>query len=220
MNELHIFNCQIYEKYKLIKNYEELSCPLLVCSNQNYLQEINNSNNKILYVGEETNSWLNYNSDSIFKIEEIENTYYEFLRNDATNREFWNYIKKIIGNENKLINNVIWTNSLIAGKKDGIGHPEMCSELKEISIEYLVFLYNYFKPKSVILTSGPKNPYYDITIEFLKQIKSNINNYPTLQNNLIIDKEKNIFWTYHPAYQNRKGFKNKNIEKIKKLIYL
>lgn len=215
MNELHIFNEKTYEKYKLIRNVDELSCPLLVSSNENYL---NNLNKKILYIGQETNGWLNDYENKEYSINEIENTYYDFIYRGTNDKLFWSFIKNIIGNDNTLINNIIWNNTLIAGKKVGVGCPNSYPELQKLSLEYLLFLYNYFNPEAVILVNGPNNPYYDVTINFLKQINSNINKYPTLDNSLIIDETKNIFWTYHPSYQNRKNMTEKNKQLIKKII--
>lgn len=214
MNELHIFNKKIYEKYKLIRNVDELSCPLLVSSNEIYL---NNLNKKILYIGQETNGWINDYENKEYFIDEIEQVYYDFMVKSNYNKPFWQFIKSII-NSNKVIDNIIWNNTLIAGKRVGIGCPDNYQELQKLSLEYLLFLYNYFNPEVVILVNGPNNPYYDVTINFLKQINSNINKYPTLDNSLIIDETKNIFWTYHPSYQNRKNMTDKNKQLIKKII--
>lgn len=214
MNELHIFNKKIYEKYKLIRNVDELSCPLLVSSNEIYL---NNLNKKILYIGQETNGWINDYENKEYFIDEIEQVYYDFMVKSNYNKPFWQFIKSII-NSNKVIDNIIWNNTLIAGKRVVIGCPDNYQELQKLSLEYLLFLYNYFNPEVVILVNGPNNPYYDVTINFLKQINSNINKYPTLDNSLIIDETKNIFWTYHPSYQNRKNMTDKNKQLIKKII--
>ena len=217
-NKLHIFNEKIYEKCNLLKNKDELACPLLVSSNNQYLEKINESKQKILYIGQETNGWVNYDDNNEFMVNEIEKVYYDFMMKSDYNKPFWQFIKSIIGPDNKVFDNIIWNNIFITGKRSEIGPPSNYNEIGEISLEYLLFLYEYFNPKNVILVSGPNNPYYDITIKFLKEIKSNIKTYPTVNNNMLIDYEKNIFWTYHPNYQNRKNFINDNEEKIKKII--
>ena len=82
-----------------------------------------------------------------------------------------------------------------------------------------MFIKQYFQPENIILVNGPTNPYYELTIQFLKAIKSNLaDTYPTKNNPLVIDEEHNIFWTYHPAFQNRMGIKEEVMHKIKSKI--
>ena len=108
-------------------------------------------------------------------IDSIEECYLKFLYNGASNREFWRFLKLIRNKE-------------------------------EISLENLKFLYNLLKPDMIIMVTGPNNPYYEIIQEFLKHLNSSlVNLYPTTKDMLLIDETKNIHYTYHPNYLNRRG---------------
>ena len=218
MNKLHDFNNYAFLEYNKIDNKTELSMPLLISSDVNYA---NNLDRKVMYVGQETNGWINdYEVDYEVNSDVLEQIYLNFLRKGATNRDFWLFIKNALDISNdKLINNIIWTNTLLSGKKVGVGHPCVTKKLENLSLEYLLFAKNYFNPEYIILVNGPNNPYYDITIKFLKELKSSlINNYPTRNNPLLIDEDNNIMWTYHPNYQHRIGINNEIISKIKNKI--
>lgn len=214
MNSLQEFNQSALQKYKNLNETGELACPLLVSSNSEYL---NNLNSKIFYIGQETNCWVNYQDHNMdITTNLLEDTYLNFLKKGATNRDFWSFIKTCLNiDDSELINSVIWSNTFLCGKRREIGHPNPTKELMELSINYLTFLYNYFKPEYTIIVNGPRNPYYAITIEFLKQIKSTlIDYYPTMSNSLLVDDNKNVIWTYHPNFQRRKGIQNEIVNKI------
>lgn len=221
MTQLHEFNIELLKKYNKLPNKDELAFPLLVSSNASYIDDIK-ENKKIFYIGQETNCWINYDDVNLEpEVNLIENAYYNFLsKRYATGRDYWTFIRACLEIEKEeLSKNVIWSNLFIAGKRNGIGAPKYTDDLLNISIENLTFLYEYFKPNGVIIVGGPCNPYYRLTIEFLNQIKSNlINSYPTSSKPLLIDEDKNIFWTYHPNYQNKKHIKSKIINDIKNKI--
>lgn len=217
MNKLKNFNQYILDKYNKVSD-GSLSCPLLVSSNIDYL---NNLKRRILYIGQETNCWINYDDGSIkYSRQNIEDTYLKFLKEGARNRDFWVFIRKVLDiDRNELVNNVIWNNTLIAGKRTSIGYPDNVDDISQLSLEYLLFLYNYFEPEYTIFVNGPNNPYYKITVEFLKQIKSNLINYwPKPSDKLLFDDKNNIFWTYHPAYQKRLNKHNEIINGINNII--
>lgn len=197
---LRVFNDVIFNKYLKLEHVNTFSSPLLVSSLESF------KNRDTLYVGQETNGWGEGNSI------ELENLYHSFMMNKALNTPFWQFIKYITD-----IDNVIWCNTLLCGKKGEIGPPIYSDEIKDISIEYLIYLYKYFNPKHVVIVSGPNDPYNEIIKEFLKEINSNIfNEYPTNKNKLIVDETKNIAYTYHPKYLN---LKKSNIkDDIKELI--
>lgn len=89
--------------------------------------------------------------------------------------------------------------------------------LKKLSIEYLIEVTKIFNLEYTIFVSGPKNPYYNMVIEYLKEMKSTlINEYPTIEN-LVVNDEK-IIWTYHPTFQNRSHLRDKVLEKTRNLI--
>lgn len=219
MNELHEFNKYVLEKYNNFTKTQDLSCPLLVSSNEDYL---NSFDKKVLYIGQETNCWYNYNSKDIKpSAHELEAAYLYFLKERcAVNKDFWIFIRECLNiSKEQLANNIIWANTFICGKRKEIGHPVPTDELVSLSIDYMIYLYNYFKPNYTILVNGPRNPYYKLTIEFLKNVKSNLIAYwPTKDKPLLIDDSKNIIWTYHPNYQNRSGLKKQIISKIQNKI--
>lgn len=210
-------NLELLRQYKLLKHHDDFSLPLLVCSNQEYLEQLEKAPTKILYVGQETNCWINYHNDDINSCEEIEQVYFDKLIQTGTSRrDFWSFIQNILQVEhNEIGNNIIWSNSLIAGNRKVIGAPKHAEELHDISIQNLLFLYQYFKPDVTILASGPNNPYYQINTDFLIQIDSSlVGQYPKKQTPLIHDDDKNILWTYHPGYLHRLGIKKELEEKI------
>ena len=185
---------------------KNLSGPLLVSSSEEFYNNISN-NKSIMYIGQETNGWLNEGNVSDF-----ESLYQNFLYNNNYNREFWKFIRLVIEKRYDLkLDNILWANALICGRKDELGTPIVTDKLESISKDYLVKLYNHFKPEMVVIASGPNNPYYEIIKEFLKSIDSCISGYyPTLNESIIGDESKNIYYTYHPNYLNRKHILTKN----------
>ncbi len=215
MEKLHDLNSYILEEYKHLPNREELSIPLLISSNPFY---IDNLQRKILYIGQETNCWMNYDDPiNIPNIEDIEDQYFQFLKDGARNKEYWKFIRSVLNIKGQdLVNNVIWNNMFIASKRTEIGHPNN-EKLEKLSVEYLLEITKLFNPEYTILVCGPKNPYYHMVIDYLKELKSQLtNSYPTKENLVVY--EKNIIWTYHPNYQNRIHQKDKVIEKVSKII--
>ena len=209
---LRDFNQVLFEQYNLLENVKELSSPLLVSSNNEYLNNMKNSSHRIFYIGQETNGWVNdYNNDSKIDVNLLEDIYLEVLKR-KNNREFFRFLNNF---SSMPYDNVVWTNVLLAGKKYGVGYPKITDKLQELSLENLIFLYKYFKPDITLFVSGPNNPYYEIVKSFLEAINSKIDNYPTITNPVINNKEKNIFWTYHPNYLNRAHLKEKVLNIIK-----
>lgn len=218
MNKLSDFNKYLLDKYNEIDYKDSLACPLLVSSNPEFKQ---NLERKIMYIGQENNGWVNYNKiECQYTQKLIEDRYYEFLQNGAASTEFWQFISKVLSvSREQLINKIIWNNTLIAGKRYEIGPPDCDNKLKDLSLENLLFLYEYFNPEYTIFVNGPNNPYYDITIKFLKEIKSKLqDNYPKLDKPLLVDDDKKIIWTYHPNYQKRKSLHKEIIPNIRNII--
>lgn len=216
MNE---FNKYTLQKYNKFKHTQDLAAPLLVDSSHEY---INGLENRILYIGQETNGWANFDDKNLeLTVPYLEELYLYFLKDmGATNKDFWTFIEECINiKKTELHKNLIWSNTFICGKRTEIGNPIPTKDLTDLSVEYLTHLYDYFKPEYTILVNGPTNPYYNITIQFLNNIKSSIINlYPTRSNPLIIDDKNNIMWTYHPNYQNRAKIKSKIIQEINNRI--
>lgn len=218
MNELKKQNNYILNQYYNLPNKEQLSIPLLVSSSEKYT---NNLNRKILYIGQETNGWLNYKDEFFMPdLDYIETAYFNFLKNGANNKEFWMFIRKCLDiPKEELSKNIIWNNSIITSKRIGIGTPDIDDNLKSISIKYLKFLHNYFKPECTIFVNGPRNPYYSITNNLLKDFDSSlIDKWPTKEKPVLFDDKNKIIWTYHPNYLNKSHLKNDTICKIKKKL--
>ena len=195
-----------------IREYN-LSGPLLVSSSEEFKNNID-KNKSIMYIGQETNGWLNEGNVSDF-----ESLYQNFLYNNNYNREFWKFIRMVIEKTNDLkLDNILWANAIICGKKDELGTPIITDKLESISKDYLVKLYKHFKPNMIVIASGPNNPYYEIIKEFLKSIDSNLSGYyPTIKESIISDNSKNIHYTYHPNYLNRKHILTKNSDYLKQI---
>lgn len=218
MNKLFEFNKYVLDKCNSLEYKESLACPLLVSSNPEFEH---NLERKIMYIGQENNGWVNYNkTNSEYTQELIENRYFEFLKNGAASTEFWYFISKVLNvPREKLIKKIIWNNTLIAGKRYEAGAPECDNRLKDISLENLLFLYEYFNPEYTIFVNGPNNPYYDITINFLKEVKSSLQDYyPKINSPMLVDEDKKIIWTYHPNYQKRKSLHHEIIPNIRNII--
>ena len=197
--ELHDFNNYILSKYNELPCQDELSKPLLVSPELSY------NNDSVLYIGKETNTW--YDETDLLKLEKC---YYDFMKNNARNRDFWKFIKSMYS-----VDQVIWNNTFICGKKDSLGLTPHYNSIYDMSIEYLVFLYQYYKPNKTIIACGPKNPYYSVIEEFCKHVNSNlVGKYPTLEQPIVSDDTLNIFYTYHPKYLKLQHKTNEVLSKI------
>ena len=208
MSKLRVFNEQLVEQYKLLPHKSLFSYPLLVSSNNIYLDNINKANPKIFYIGQETNCWINNVSLEEVNCDLLENAYFNFFYNrHCTNRDFWKFICKILDCQREdLGKQVIWSNAYIVGKKNGLGTPPYKEELEKISVDNLLFLSEFFKPDLTLFVTGPTWNYYNIMIEYLKNKKSVLlDKYPTKTNPIVEDSENAIVWTYHPANLHRLG---------------
>lgn len=218
MNKLYEFNKYALNKWNELEYKESLACPLLVSSNVEFEQ---NLERKIMYIGQENNGWVNWHQTNCqYTQEAIESRYLEFLQNGAASTEFWQFISKVLDIPREgLMTKIIWNNTLISGKRNEIGPPECDDRLKDLSLENLLFLYEYFNPEYTIFVNGPNNPYYDITIKFLKEIKSKIQDYyPKIGAPMLVDEDKKVIWTYHPNYQKRKSLHKEIIPNIRNII--
>lgn len=221
MNKLRNFNEEIFEEYMNLENKDKLSCPNLV-SSKRFLENI--KKHPVLYIGQETNGWVNYDKDFDYNnisLDKIEDTYDNFLIDYHTSKStFWNFLKKCLKEDySSFHKNIVWCNTLLMGKRFDKGHPEVDYNLYELSIQYLLFLYDYFEPSAIINVSGNSNPYYNITNDFLQIINSNLQNiWPTNTNNVLIDSETNYIWTYHPTKLNYMKKTDEACEKIYKKI--
>lgn len=194
MRQFHLYNIEILKQYQLITNRygrEDLSFPLLVSP------KLLNNDGKILYIGQETNTW-GKNLDDHQVVENLETLYEQFLKGGATNRPFWKFLKPLLTKE--LYEEVVWSNLLLCGKKDTLGTPELPQELITLSIDYLCQLYEEANPSLVLIASSSRFPYNEIVERFLQRIGVLLSGYPTRQHPYTVDKEEKVLWTYHPKY--------------------
>lgn len=205
MNRLKQENLKIYEYFQNIDD-KNLSSPLLVSSEFIF----NEDDPKIMYIGKETNTWCNQEEEKT--LEELETCYLDFLNSLSCKKyPFWRFIQNIEGS----LENVLWTNALLCGKRKEKGTPEVSEEIKELSVSYLTFLYYYFLPDKIVIVSGNCNPYYEVITKFLDQIGARIDGYPTKDQPVITNEDETIFWTFHPQYLQMSG-QIKNVEKYVK----
>lgn len=214
MNNLRLLNEDIYEQYKNLNNIEELSSPLLV-SSKRFLENI--KEHPIMYIGQETNGWVNEDDIALHPIDDIENNYDSFLIDYKTSKSiYWQFIKDILSTDyDNLHKDIVWINTLICGNRFDIGHPILDNKFKNLSLKYLLEIYDYFKPSYIINVSGNDYPYFELTNSFLKEIGINMD-YPKYYNPVVC--QENYIWSYHPKYLRMS--KNEDVvkEKIKELI--
>ena len=217
MDTLKEFNKKIYDRYVLCDNKEVLSSPNLVSS-----QRMENmvKPNPILYIGQETNEWVNYNKEiSDITLDDIEKRYDEFLIDYGTTKtKFWLYISKILDVDcSQLYKNMIWSNTYLFGNRRSRGTAPLNENEYNMSIENLTFLYKYFNPTYTIFVAGNNHVYEKAIKDFLKNINSSLNK-PERNNPIKIDTTNKVIWTYHPMRLNYIGEFNNTIDKIKTLI--
>lgn len=192
MNQLEQFNKQLFEQWKTLPD-NNLSYPLLISGNFKFKEKYP----KIMYVGKEVNGWGNhFVIESVQVLEEIYQSFSTEINSNKT--DLWKFIQDFYSYPQE--SNLLWTNALLCGKKKGTGTPTLSKKLKQMSISYLTFLYEYFKPDIIIIVCGNKNPYYRVITSFLNKIQANLHTYPTRENPLIMNEDETIFWTKHPSY--------------------
>src|SRR5574344_267848 len=148
MNNIRTYNLELLAKVNELQHSSLFSCPLLVSSKEEYINNVKENSNSIMYIGQETNTWLNSSKDNI-ALDYIEYWYYRFLVEEkGNNKEFWRYIKKINDED---MDHVIWTNALVLGSRKEKGTPTHYNEIKELSINNLIYLYEYFKPNMTLI---------------------------------------------------------------------
>ena len=193
MNHFHLYNQDIFNQYLLCEKEhpDKLSYPLLVSP------ECLNKTGKILYIGQETNTW-GKDLTSNMTVKELEGLYDSFLQAGATNRPYWKFIKSII--DKSLYESVVWSNLLLCGKRDGLGTPEVSDDLFRLSTEYLYHLYEVCKPSCVVILSSPRSIYANLIQSFFENIGCDILDIISPSQPILVNLDKNVIWTYHPKY--------------------
>lgn len=201
-------------KSKLTSNQvDSLSSPLLVSP-----KCITDSKNKILFIGQELNTWVNHKiDDNDITSTLLEDVYYNFLKNEIYRSPYWKFISEIIYPDS-IVESVIWANILICGRKYEKGTPEITKDIQQISIDYLKKLYDVVKPQKVIITSSAREPYYSNILKFLELLHIQIEGYPTLEKPIIHDETNRLMWTYHPNYLVRSGNFSDVLEEAKRKV--
>lgn len=209
MKKIQGFNDYALEELRKLNNTNEISNPLLVSPK---------AKGKIMYIGQETNGWFESLNDSNYSARELEDFYVRyFLNGRVRNTLFWRFIKDVVENDD-LASSVVWTNALIVGKDKGVGCPRVNSEIKDLSVENLITIYECFDIKKIICAAGPCNPYYDVYTTFLKEIGKNINDYPRNGNPLAYSDCGDAIYINHPQYLWRKSIYYDVLGKSKEFI--
>ena len=209
MKKIEVFNDYALGELRKLTNTQEFSNPLLVSPK---------AKGKIMYIGQETNGWFESLKDSNYSARELEDFYVRyFLNGRVRNTLFWRFIKDVVENDD-LVSSVVWTNALIVGKDKGVGCPRVNSEIKDLSVENLITIYECFDIKKIICAAGPCNPYYDVYTTFLKEIGKNINDYPRNGNPLAYSDCGDAIYINHPQYLWRKSIYYDVLGKSKEFI--
>lgn len=211
---LRIYNEKVFNEYMKL-DYTKMSCPLLVSSKKEYLESLQDP---ILYIGQETYTWLNHEDDFVYDIDNIEERYYNFFKElPFAMNVFWNFFKDSTGiPKEEFISRLIWGNCYICGKRNDKGLTEYHSDIKDLSIEYLIHLYEELNPKLTIFACGNREEYYSVVREFVKRIKEYDIEKISKQKEII--EVEDILYTYHPNNLRFSSNQKQIKEKIKSLV--
>ncbi len=188
--KLHTLNDEVLEQVKIIDKNYLLSNPLLISSN---------STGKILYLGQETNTW--YGSHKGITSARVVEGYYDefFFENKMPNKPFWRFIRNAadisdVGNDG----DITWANLFICSNKDKKGTPKLSDEIKNLSINYLLNVIDILGIEKVIAVVGPQNPYYFVLMSLLGELGWKTNEWPTESKTVVYSENEKLFYTYHP----------------------
>ncbi len=187
--KLHTLNDNILEQVKFTDKDYLLSNPLLVSPN---------ANGKILYLGQEANTW--YGSHKEITSARVVESYYDefFLGDKMPNKPFWRFIRNSadihdVGNEG----NISWANLFICSNKDRKGKPKLYNEISGISINYLLNIIDILGIEKVVAVVGPNDPYYTVLMSLLGELGWKIDSWPTTSKTVVYSDNKKVFYTYH-----------------------
>ncbi len=188
--KLHTLNDSMLEQVKFIDKDFLLSNPLLLSPN---------ANGKILYLGQETNTWYGSHKD-VTSARDIEGYYDEFFLGDKMpNKPFWRFIRNAVetydvGNEG----NITWANLFICSNKDKKGTPILFDKINDLSVDYLLNVIDILDIEKIIAVIGPKNPYYSVLMNLLGELGWKIEKWPTFSEPVVYSENEKLFYTYHP----------------------
>lgn len=195
MRKLEELNAEVLEKIKFIDKDYELSCPLLLT---------NEAKGKILYIGQETNTW-NGSHKNVATSMELEKKYNEYyLGNKMCNREFWKFIRNAcMCNDIANYGNITWSNLFICSRVNEKGTPRLHNEIEDISVEYILNVIDELKIEKIIAVVGPKNPYYNVLMKLMGELNWQVDDYPTISNPVVYSDNNKLLYSYHPNFLNR-----------------
>ncbi len=197
----------------------DYSSPLLMTCSDDY----ENSNNRILYIGKETNSWYEGGDKALSTqnpITHILDFYNDFSLGENDNRIFWRFIKQCNKKLSVKRKAFLWTNVNKFGKAHGRGRPDQkVLDLENYKFNILKDEIDIIKPNVIIFLSG-KDGYDD---EIKRKLGNNtiFKDIPNLQcfskviNPILPEK---TFRIYHPLYLWRKKLFDTYISKLHQLI--
>lgn len=195
MEKLELINDRVLEQIKFIDKDEVLANPLLISKN---------ATSKVLYLGQETNTWYGKNKDmdSARTLEKYYDDY--FLGNKMSNVLFWRYIREVLGKHN-VSEDVTWANLFVASNHDRKGTPVIHDKISDISLEYLLNIIDIFEMEKIIAIVGPRNPYYNLLNKLSLELGYGQLKWPSKANPVVYSDNEKILYTYHPIALNRLG---------------
>ena len=198
-----------------ILNY---SSPLLMYC---WEEEYNNCNKKLLFIGQETNSWFDCGSSlDNNSLNQVITNYEDFELANGYNSPFWRFVKELNSQINDTEYCYLWTNVNKFGQHGAEGRPAQrvldleCSYFNVLKDELKIL-----KPDAVIFLTGPN---YDGDIinklgstDFLQCTDYSTRQFAQVKNKYL---PKNSYRIYHPNYLSRSGLFNEYLDILTGLI--
>ena len=221
LNKLYSNKWNDFLKMEKVLGYEGIlnySSPLLMYC---WEDEYNNCNKKLLFVGQETNSWFECGS-SLDKnsLKQVITNYEEFELANGYNSPFWRFIKELNSRFNDTEYCYLWTNINKFGQHGAEGRPD--PKVLDLESEYFNILKDeltILKPDAVIFLTGPN---YDNDIinklgatEFLECSDHTSREFAQLKNKYL---PKKSFRIYHPNYLSHSKMFDEYLDILSKLI--
>lgn len=216
------FDNFIKELLKLEKeSNEECSNPLLMYCWEN---EYEKANVKLLFIGEETNTWYEEDSKGNNSLDDNIKFYERFSldSNNKINSPFWKFIKQINEHFNgeSAQHAFLWTNINKIGRKTGVGAPSKdFLKIEKEKFNVLEEEIKITKPDVIIFMTGKEGEYHLSGKLPVSREPENLDNDLYIQKIECTGFENTLFLrTYHPQYMWKSGKSSDYINKIIEII--
>ena len=197
----------------------DYSSPLLMYC---WEQEYEEGNKKILFVGQESNSWyedgssLNENS-----LNQVISNYEDFDLGNGYNSPFWHFVHNLNNRFNNSSHSFLWTNINKFGLDKGKGRPnKRVTELENQYFNILKDELNIINPDAVIFLTGP-NYDNDIknklgSIKFIKcTTDHDVREFARLENQYL---PYDSYRIYHPNYLSYNSSTDEYLDTLSNLL--